>query len=199
MQSNDADFARKVCELIGSSENGEVDTLNTDAEETSHNNLEALAGSLIEDFDAHFEALGVVGEEAYMELFEKAAAHYSFDLTHFLYVTNMYDSVDYKEAGAFWESLTVPHRHAWMNTLMSMRNDLKNRTNWAKGIGEIPESEVSDTETFDWESVRPEFDPEKHEWFPKVVIQRGKKHTTVTKIPTGPALFYLWGTREMRL
>ena len=28
----------------------------------------------------------------------------------------------------------------------------------------------------------------KHEWL-KVVIQRGKNHTTVTKIPTGPSQF----------
>ena len=51
------------------------------------------------------------------------------------------------------------------------------------------ESEVSDTETFDWNSVRPDFDPEKHEWL-KVVIERGTNHTTVTKIPTGPAHFH---------
>ena len=52
----------------------------------------------------------------------------------------------------------------------------------------LDEMKVSDTEAFDWKSVRPDFDPEKHEWL-KVVIQRGKNHTTVTKIPTGPALF----------
>ena len=61
----------------------------------SHNNLVALAGSLIEDFDAHFEALGITGEEAYMELFKKASVHYSFDLTDFLYVTEMYDCLLY--------------------------------------------------------------------------------------------------------
>lgn len=45
-----------------------------------------------------------------------------------------------------------------------------------------------DAETFDWNAVRPDFDPEKHEWL-QVVIQRGDHHTTVSKIPTGPALF----------
>ena len=32
------------------------------------------------------------------------------------------------------------------------------------------------------------FDPETHEWI-QVVVQRGHNHTTVTKEPTGPALF----------
>ena len=36
--------------------------------------------------------------------------------------------------------------------------------------------------------MRPDFDPEKHEWL-RVSIQRGTNHTTVTKIPTGPAHF----------
>ena len=45
-----------------------------------------------------------------------------------------------------------------------------------------------DAETFDWKSVRPDFDSEKHEWL-KVVIERGTNHTTVTKIPTGPSHF----------
>ena len=45
-----------------------------------------------------------------------------------------------------------------------------------------------DAETFDWNAVRPDFDPEKHEWL-QVVIQRGTNHTTVSKIPTGPAHF----------
>ena len=206
IQSNDAYFAKKVCELLDSNKEvlplqEAVDEMKTEVDPErvsipdSHRNLVAIAGSLIEDFDAHFEKLGIVGEEAYMELFEKAASHYSFDLTHFLYITEMYNAAEYKEAQVFWESLTQPHRHAWMNTLMSMQSDLKNRENWAKGIGDISqpdregESEVSDTGAFDWNSVRPDFDPEKHEWL-QVVIQRGKNHTTVTKIPTGPAHFH---------
>ena len=51
-----------------------------------------------------------------------------------------------------------------------------------------------DTETFDWNAVRPDFDPDKHEWL-QVVIQRGTNHTTVSKIPTGPAHF-TYGTPE---
>lgn len=119
--------------LTETSENG-------DSESTPNDNLVALAGSLMKDFDAHFEALEITGEAAYMDLFKKAAAHYSFDLTCFLYVTEMYDSVDYKAADAFWESLEQPQRHAWMNLLMSMQDDLKNRTNWAAGIDEKPSS-----------------------------------------------------------
>lgn len=115
------------------------------SESTPNDNLVALAGSLMEDFDAHFEKLEVTGEAAYMDLFKKAAAHYSFDLTCFLYVTEMYDSVDYKAADAFWESLEQPQRHAWMNVLMSMQDDLQNRTNWAAGIDERDTPNVIET------------------------------------------------------
>lgn len=52
----------------------------------------------------------------------------------------------------------------------------------------VQDTEGRSAETFDWNAVRPDFDPEKHEWL-QVVIQRGTNHTTVSKIPTGPAHF----------
>lgn len=64
---------------------------------------------------------------------------------------------------------------------------------FARQVRDVRRVKVQDTEgrsaeTFDWDAVRPDFDPEKHEWL-QVVIQRGTNHTTVSKIPTGPAHF----------
>ncbi len=115
--------------------------------EISHDALGKIANKLIKEFDAYFETLEIVGEEAYNNLFEKAAVHYSFDLTHFLYITDMQDNAEYKASNAYWESLTPSDRRAWMDILQSMRRDLENRENWAAGIDaciqppETPETE----------------------------------------------------------
>ena len=92
--------------------------------------LDAVA----EKFCNALEASNITNQDDLDELLKKAAVHYSFDYTHFLYIANLFDIEDCKQAAAYCDGLTVPQIESWKNTLMSMKRDIETGDNWAKGF-----------------------------------------------------------------
>ena len=92
--------------------------------------LDAVA----EKFCNALEASNITNQDDLDELLKKAAVHYSFDYTHFLYIANLFDIEDCKQAAAYCDGLTVPQIESWKNTLMSMKRDIETGGNWAKGF-----------------------------------------------------------------
>ena len=90
--------------------------------------------AVTEKFCNALEASNITNQDDLDELLKKAAVHYSFDYTHFLYIANLFDIEDCKQAAAYCDGLTVPQIESWKNTLMSMKRDIETGDNWAKGF-----------------------------------------------------------------